>query len=237
MPRKFLESILLAVAVLILAGCATAGKNRFKDLFDDELAQNRQSIKFGSVPKAIEELGMLLEMDPKNTEARFLRALAYQKMEHFDRAVSDYNELLKHNENNSKAHYNLAMIYAFKTRDTRAALSHFDKFISLEPDHPRTFTAAKIMLSLDKAAPLNPDNVKDLIQGVLADRELSRIATGDANQNGAIKKLEKTVELKPTCAKCHRVLADILKNSGRKEEAEIHLVKAKLFDPNHFAKE
>jgi Flp pilus assembly protein TadD len=211
MPHKFLKSISLIAAMLILAGCATAGKNRFKDLFEDELAQNRQSIKFGSVPKAVEELTMLLEMDPKNEEARFLRALAYQKMEHFDKA--------------------------FKTRDAVTALKHFDRFISLEPDHPRVFTAAKIMLSLDGAASSDQDNLKDLIRDTLADREVSRIATGDGNGKDAIKKLEKAIELKPTCAKCHRALADILKDAGRKEEAQIHLVKAGLFDPNNSAKE
>lgn len=237
MARHIIKIFSLLAIILVLTGCATAGKNRFKDLFDDEIAQNRQSIKFGSVPKAIEELSMLLEMDPKNEEARFLRALAFQKMEHFDRAVGDYNELLKYNENSSKAHYNLAMICAFKTHDAGAALKHFDRFISLEPNHPRAFTAAKIMLSLDRAVSTNPDAVKNLIQDVLAGRELSRIASGDGNKKDAIKKLEKTVELKPTCARCHRALADMLKNSGRIEEAEIHLVKAELFDPNRSSKE
>jgi Flp pilus assembly protein TadD len=237
MPNKFFKIILLSVTVTVIAGCATTGKNRFKDLFDDDLAQNRQSIKFGSIPKAIGELSMLLEMDPKNEEARFLRALAYQKMEHFDKAASDYTELLKHHKDNSKAHYNLAMIYAFKIHDRKSALRHFDEFITLEPNHPRIFTAAKIMLQIDKTSPDKPENIRDLIKEVLTDRELSRIPEEDSGKKEALKKLEKAVELKPTCAKCHRALAEMLKNSGRKEEAEIHLVKAELFDPNHSAKE
>ena len=249
-----------------LAGCATAGSAHFRNLFDEDLAQHRESIKFGSLPETIGELSMLLEMDPKNSEARFLRAIAYQKLEHYSKAVDDYNQLLKYEPNHSKSHYNVGMILAFKTHDKNEALKHFDRFITLNPEDPKVFTVAKIMLTLDGPFQKDePANLNQIIEETLASQGLIRAedekdierrkkTISDAirttpesaelhfamaktlEQEGkideAIKSYKTALELKPTYADCHYDLGQLLLKTRHKKDAQIHLVKASLFQPN-----
>ncbi len=218
LKRTTLCFIFAAVAV---SGCATTGGGKFKNIFDDDIAQNRSSVLHGSAPKAVTDLTMLIEMDPKNSEARYLRALAYQKLEHYNKAVEDYETLLKYDENNSKAHYNLAMILAFKTGDKKGALKHFDEFISLNPDHARAFSAAKVMLSLEsESGPADTDEpeLKQIIEEVLAEKGLMRL-NSEENIHKRKKKIAEIIRLNPQSADARFVMAKVMEEEGRTDEA------------------
>jgi len=264
--KQHMKTLLLAILILSLAGCATTGSGRFRNLFEEDLAQHRESIKFGNLPEAIAELSMLLEMDPKNAEARFLRAVAYQKLEHYSKAIEDYMQILQYDPNHSRAHYNIGMILAFKTYDKSEALKHFDRFISLNPKDPKTFTVAKTMLALDEPSVKDePTNLNQIVEDALASQGLIRaederdidkrknmisdairaspqsarlhFAMGKTlEQEGkyeyAVKSYKTALELKPTYGECHYDLGRLLMKKGHKEDAQIHLIKASLFQPN-----
>lgn len=214
-------TLYLAFAALLLSGCATTGGGRFKNLFEEDVAQNRDSVLHGSIPKAITDLTMLIDMDPKNSEARYLRALAYQKLEHYNKAIEDYDALLKNDPDHSKAHYNLAMILAFKTGDKKGALKHFDHFITLNPDHTRAFSVAKIMISLDGEAGssgTNQPELKQIIEEVLAERGLMRINSEDDIEKRK-KKIAAIIRLNPQSAEAHFAMAKVMEEDGRTAEA------------------
>ena len=257
------NKIAAGVLVIALSACATGRSARLQSFYKDDIASNRESIRFGSPSQAIGDLTMMLEMDPKNTEARFLRAVAFQKSGDFPKAAEDYNIILKNNFDHAKSHHNLAMIYAFKLGKKGEALKHFDAFITLAPEDSNVSQAAKTMLSLDREFASNdPADINQLIKDVLADQGLIRAKNEDDTrkrrkmildairaspasaglhfamaksyeQDGkideAIKYYKDALELRPACRECHSSLGQLLIRINRKEEAQIHLLKASLF--------
>ncbi|PIU58352.1 MAG: hypothetical protein COS89_00870 [Deltaproteobacteria bacterium CG07_land_8_20_14_0_80_38_7] len=260
--------ILLTTLIIctLATSCATGGRKHISNMFEEDLVQTQELIKNDNLPNAIGELSMLLEMDPKNQDALFLRALAYQKMQHFNKAINDYNKILEINKNNSKAHYNLGMIYGFQLLNPSLALKHFDVFITLNPKHPSVFNIAKIMLKLDNDSDTNTSEKKEIraiIEDTLTQNSLLRAETKEnlkekekllaealktspdsgathfafaktlqeqGNLDAAKKQYLIALELKPTFAECHYMLGQLLLKANKKEEADIHLLKASLFE-------
>lgn len=209
----------LVVALIFFNGCATTGGGKFRNLFEEDIAQNRESVRQGNIPKAIGELSLLLEMDPQNEETRFLRALAYQKMEHYEKAAKDYNELLKYHPKHEKANYNLGMIYAFKIGDKKAALKCLDRFITLNPTHQNAFSAAKTMLSLDKEdSYANQPEFKKTIEKILTDRGIARAET-EGDEQKKKKTLQEIIHSAPNSAQAHFAMAKTLEEEGKTEDA------------------
>ncbi len=217
----------------VFSGCATTTKTDFKNLFAEDIAYNRQAIQQGNMPRAIGELSMLLEMDPTNQEALFLRALAHQKMGQFTKSAQDYEQLLNLNINHSKAHYNLGMIYAFKTYNRKLAIKHLDKFISLKPKHPNAYSAAKVMLQLanqNKRSAELDEELQNTIEDVLTNRTLIRIET-EKDINKKKKLLEKSLKLSPNDEKMHFAFGKLLEQEGKTSEAINSYKKALSLQP------
>lgn len=246
--------------IFSLAACATTGKKtEYQNMFGDEISEIRDSVRRGSLEQSVRDLSMLLEMDPKNSDARFLRAVAYQKRNQFELAVEDYQKILKIGRNDSRAHYNLGMLYAFKTNDKKSALKHFDAFLTLEPRHQNAFEVAKIMCSLDRrhegeksnevfsewgikqaGSETNSEARKNMIEGAIKlapTRSAPYLAMAESLEtegkiDEAIKYYEQALEASPTLSEAHRKLGRLLISKGRQREADIHLIKANLFNPN-----
>lgn len=217
-----MKKILIVSCFMFIASCATAGKKmNFNAFFQDELSDIRENINNGSPSQNIQNLSMLLEMEPKNKEARFLRAVALQKVNRFEEAAEDYKILIKQEPGLAKAHYNLAMIYAFKLNDKKSALRCFDSFLSLDYESNKAFSAAKIMRTLAKP------NTAFAEWGV-------KQAENEKDPRARKKLLLEAVSIDPTSANAHRQLAEILQNEGKKAQADLHLAKASLFNSNSY---
>lgn len=254
---KLYSLIVTAVTFSALAGCAGAGSPALKWAMKDEMQEEKKMVQSGNRRQAIDELSMILDMNPKNEEARFLRAVAYQGLEEFDLAVQDYETILKNNPKAVKATYNLGMIYAYKLNDPRRAVQAFDRFLALAPDHPKAFAVAKVMCSLDGTggtgesteANLEADLRKIMTISDPAKRRKALLELGKQNpdsptpfyliaktyeyegENGeAIRFYEAALEIRPTCAPCHKSLGKLLLKTKRREEAQSHLLRAKLFE-------
>ena len=251
----------LIVAILFVSGCAMGNRTALNWAVQDELKDAHKLIQTGQRRQAIDELTMLLKLDPKNERARFLRGMAYQGLEEFSTAIEDFEALIRQNPHTPKAHYNLGMIYAFKINDPPRALMHFDSFLSLKPQHSKAFSVAKIMSSLDGdrwSAPAAHQELSDRLDKALnipdpVQRKmlLSEWAQSDATSpvphylmgkiyeyegrsDQAVTCYRTAIQLSPTCGPCHRALGQIFVRNRKKEEGQIHLLKAKLFAASLF---
>lgn len=219
---KIAFALLITLSAISTISCATSAKRLGSEhIIQEELFQIRESVNRGSLAQAVRDLGMLLEMDPKNKDARFLRAVAYQKRGQHEKAIDDYNLLIKYYPDHHKAHYNLAMIYAFKTYDKETALKHFDRFLTLEPKHPKAFSVAKIMCALDR--PSRAPKTKDVSPGQQIDRFFAnqglKEAMEEADPGKRKKMLLEIVRLDPHRPQAYFILAQICEQEGKDSEA------------------
>lgn len=225
-----IKKITAIIIFMTLMSCGSAAKRlRVQGMFNDELSNIEAAIKRGNLTQALQDLNMLIEMDPKNSELRFLRGLAYQKHGQNERAIADYERIAIEGNNNSssaKACFNLGMIYAFKIYDPQKSMTYFDRFITLDPQSQNAFRAAQIMLGMD-------NNVASS-ENFLAE---GRNFESEGKSNDALKVYKKGLESNPTSSEMHRRIGQILIQSGNRDGARIHLLKANLFRPNSSSKD
>ncbi len=239
--------------------CATVGAPFMSQAFEDDIQEARKLIQAGHLKQAVDDLSMFLEMAPKNEDARFLRALAYQGLEQFPEAVKDYEIVVQNNPKAQKAHYNLGMILAYKLNEPGHALEHFDFYLSLDDSGERAHSVAKIMCSIDQSfhGYGGPGVDREALPGLLAEageiadpserrKKLTEIAKAnlgspvplyligktyesEGKHDEAIKSYEEALKLHPTCGVCHESLGNLLLQKRRVEEGRMHKRKAELF--------
>jgi|GEM_PF-2323799 len=150
-----LHLLILFSFLSLTMGCASVGTPFMAQAFEDDIQEGRKLIQSGHLKQAVDDLSVFLEMAPKNEEARFLRALAYQGLEQFPAAVKDYELVIKNNPKSVKSHYNLGMILAYKLNEPGHALEHFDEYLSLynsgDNSGERAYSVAKLMCAIDQS--------------------------------------------------------------------------------------
>ncbi len=150
-----LHLIILFSFLSLTMGCASVGTPFMAQAFEDDIQEGRKLIQSGHLKQAVDDLSVFLEMAPKNEEARFLRALAYQGLEQYPAAVKDYEIVIKNNPKSVKAHYNLGMIFAYKLNEAGQALEHFDQYLSLynadDNSSERAYSVAKLMCAINQS--------------------------------------------------------------------------------------
>ncbi|MFH1653192.1 MAG: tetratricopeptide repeat protein [Pseudomonadota bacterium] len=209
--------LLIIIFSIAIAGCATSSKKfGYRQIFHEETSQVSEAVKSGNLEQGIRDASMLLEMDPKNDEVRFLRAIAYQKRNQFDKAAQDYLLLLKHNPNHAQGHYNLGMLYAFKIYNKQEALKHFDTFLTLNPKHQDAFKVAKIMMSLENSFGSNAS--ENDMSSTLADQTLKK-AWREIDVEKRKKIVQEAIKLDPTKTEGYFTLGQIALTEGKKAEA------------------
>ncbi len=225
--------IYILLLTFIISGCATAGKKMdYSRIFDDELSDLKDTVGRGNLPQAIRELSMLLEMDPKNKDARFLRAVAYQKRGQYKKAIEDYKILIKNYPDTSRAHYNLGMIYAFKEINKGAALESFDSFLTLDPTHAKAFDVAKLMCAIKNSMREARLSETDGVERFFANWSLDR-AKRESDTDTKEKMIRGSAELDSTNPAHFIELARLSKANGRTKEAIKYYEKASVADPTN----
>ena len=90
-------------------------------------------------PIALQYYNNALRLSPKSTEALYNRGLLYQNMGELDKAIEDYNSILKIDNSDASAHFNLGYIdLAFK-KNSQSAIMHFTDAIRTNNQYVEAF--------------------------------------------------------------------------------------------------
>ena len=129
---------------------------------------------FRQEPEAqLQDYGQAIDLDPSNADAWQARALVHLDQGDADKAIEDFNSLLKQNENNVNAHLALAEALT-NLEKLDEALPHIEKAIQLKPDSPLGYTLRarwKVLKEdmdgalhdLDQALKIEPRDVMALV--------------------------------------------------------------------------
>ena len=88
--------------------------------------------------EALKQSEMALSIKPDSTDARFNFALALQNAGYDPQAAAEYEQILKQNENDARAHLAVANLYAQRLGQPSKAKPHYQKVIDIEPKHPQS---------------------------------------------------------------------------------------------------
>ena len=75
------------------------------------------------------------ELAKEDVQIQLTYAILLAKVEAFDEARELLEQIIREDEKNADAHYNLGMIYAVSTDDAERALQHLEQAFTLNPDH------------------------------------------------------------------------------------------------------
>lgn len=98
-----------------------------KESLNMKLAQENVSSRLSAVVKRNEELVK------ENAILHYNLGVCYTQSQNFDRAVLEFEKVLKLNPNDSETQYNLGVIYAEHAKDQAKAIEHFRKYLLLSP--------------------------------------------------------------------------------------------------------
>lgn len=90
-------------------------------------------------PVAIQYYNGALRIKPSSTEALYNRGLFLQEERMFDKAIADYNSILKLDSAYADAHYNLGYIDLVFKKSYATAIEHFSKAIACNKDYVEAF--------------------------------------------------------------------------------------------------
>ncbi|MCG8474250.1 MAG: tetratricopeptide repeat protein, partial [Cytophagales bacterium] len=155
--------------------------------------------------KAATLLSQVLEEDSTHFNARFNRAMAYSKLQQFDKAIEDFHACITQEPEKADAHSELAICH-FMNGDAKNSLAHFTHAIKLEPRNPFRYSSRAFI----------KDRLKDY-KGAIADYERAiELDPEDAisyNNKGLVEeKLGRKEKAKKSFAK-----ADSLEKPGKKK--------------------
>ncbi|HEX5038382.1 MAG TPA: tetratricopeptide repeat protein [bacterium] len=220
--KRFFLIVGVLIMVLLKAGWTLASP--------DYVSEGTKRLDEGRFGEAIQCANAILERRPGHLEALKIRALAESGLGRFDEAVADYESLLDKNPSDAPIHRDLGMLLVFKKKETRHALLHLDRYLSLTNrsfDSPEVERTARLMQTLDRPhTAMEVRAMKDLL-------DMARSFERAGNAHVAVETYERILKISPTCSACHEALGRLLDNKGRSsEEAKVHREKAQLFGVN-----
>ena len=96
-----------------------------------------KAVKFfeeGLHQKAVDEVSQVLEKNPKDSNALYLRARMYKSREQYQKAVEDYSTLLEQLPEKSDFNHYRAVCY-FNLGEFKKSVADFDRYIEKNPTH------------------------------------------------------------------------------------------------------
>jgi tetratricopeptide (TPR) repeat protein len=91
--------------------------------------------KDGQPKLALPYLQRAAELAKEDAEIRLSYGILLCQLEMFDIAKGELEYVLKLDEKNADAHYNLGVLYAVSTKDTEKALYHLEQAFQIQPEH------------------------------------------------------------------------------------------------------
>lgn len=144
--RDALERPLQTISRLV-DDAARYGKSVLGEFQKEESPRNRQAqqarkhlrtgyqyYKKNRLEKALQELSLAIEVQPKNHEAYFWRARTFIRLEQDDKAIADLKTVVNLKPGYSPAYDNLGWLF-MRRNDYTQSLANLDKSIELKPDN------------------------------------------------------------------------------------------------------
>ena len=173
--------------------------------------------------KAILDYDKAIELEPMKTNWLFSRAFLYEKMEQYDKSLSDYIKIIDIDSTDPGVFNNVGLLYRDYLKNYEKALVSFDKNIQLAPKNPIGYknradlyqfylnNFEKALIDYSKAIELDPKNSKRLLDRSELYQKL--------NQNDkALLDFNKAIEIEPSIA------------NNFNSRAEFYRKKTKQFD-------
>lgn len=98
--------------------------------------------------RAIDDLGLLLRLEPGNSEAYLDRGLLQQRAGRYDAALADYDAALRWSPPYWEPHFNRGQVF-LATGDRAAALREYARVLELNPEHVHSRAHAHCLRGLD----------------------------------------------------------------------------------------
>jgi tetratricopeptide (TPR) repeat protein len=86
--------------------------------------------------EAVDAYAKALELDPKNVDVRVDMGTCLRNSGKPDLAIKEYKKAIEINPNHVHAHLNLGVVLSSDKKDYKAAVSEFEKGLSLNPNLP-----------------------------------------------------------------------------------------------------
>ena len=90
-------------------------------------------------PLAEQYLNTALKLNPQSTEALYARGMFYQDQNQFEKAIADYDEIIKIDPNYAFAHYNKGYIDLVFRKDFNGGIENFTLAIKAKPDYTEAY--------------------------------------------------------------------------------------------------
>jgi len=160
-PPLFFSSLVLAGA-LFAAGCANSTDAPVVVLERARILLERDQVE-ESIPLFSEAIAAM----PDDPESRYLRGLAYEKLDVLEKALTDYTDCLRLDGDRTDALNNKAVVLA-KLKRFEEAAAEFTRLVNLDPQDPLAYRNRGLchfdlehydaaLLDYDKAIQLAPE--------------------------------------------------------------------------------
>jgi tetratricopeptide (TPR) repeat protein len=116
--------------------------------------QGLDKIDAGNYKEAAELLTKALELNPKDPEAYYNRAIAFAQLSEYEKAIADYSQVLELTPNDEEAYYNRGLARA-ELADDEGAIADFTQALQRKSDYAEAYynrALARAELSDDKQA-------------------------------------------------------------------------------------
>ena len=211
----------LAVAISLLAGCGGAEERKTK-YYDRGIALFEE----GNYEKARLEFKNVLQIDPKDLEARFMLGQTLGEEQEYRAAASQYLAVLGEDSEHPGALAKLGTIYLL-TRDVAKTREHGEKLLAQDPESVPGMVlmagAAALEGNTDEAA----DKLKIVLERAPGNVEATALLASVYNSQGqvdeAIAQLKTSIEQNPKESDLRVILAQTLLND-RQTDAAIEVV-------------
>lgn len=102
-------------------------------LFSKRVTKAIQNLEAGNYKKALDFLTKHIIKNPNDYLAIIMRGECYFNLEEYERAEADFESALEINEDCSKCHYHLGLIYMYRREHEKCA-EHLDRAAEIEPE-------------------------------------------------------------------------------------------------------
>jgi len=210
------------LTVIILIGLSVSACGGAEDRKAEYFSKAEKSYAAGDFEKARVEYQNVLQIDPRDTTARYQLGMVLEQLQDFRGAAGQYNAILEQDDTHIKARVRLGQFYLLAQRSEQA-MEEAEKALSIAPDdadvlafrgsiYLRRNDNEPAMRDTMRALEIDPDNVNAILLK-------TTILNRNGNVDEAITGLTAAIAKKPDNVLLRNSLAGIYTEAGEPDKA------------------